>query len=110
LVYSARIALDWTTMEVESGSVNLSPGMAVTVEVKTGSRRIISYPLSPLLKFKQEAPRNGETRLVMKSDFFPSCWLAQMGLPELNKKTSFSVQSCHEAHLTAVRLSAVLVF
>jgi hemolysin D len=31
--------------------------MAVTVEVKTGSRRIISYLLSPLLKYKQEALR-----------------------------------------------------
>ncbi len=57
LAYSARIALDRTTMDVEGGTVNLSPGMAVTVEVKTGSRRIISYLLSPLLKFKQEALR-----------------------------------------------------
>jgi len=30
--------------------VNLSPGMAVTVEIKTGSRRILSYLLSPLLR------------------------------------------------------------
>jgi hemolysin D len=37
--------------------VNLSPGMAVTVEIKTGSRRIISYLLSPLVKFKQDALR-----------------------------------------------------
>jgi membrane fusion protein, hemolysin D len=57
LAYAARIALDRTTMDVEGGSVNLSPGMAVTVEIKTGSRRIISYLLSPLLKFKQEALR-----------------------------------------------------
>ena len=35
--------------------VNLSPGMAVTVEIKTGSRRIISYLLSPLLRYRQEA-------------------------------------------------------
>jgi hemolysin D len=57
LVYSARIALDRTKMDVEGGSVDLSPGMAVTVEIKTGARRIISYLLSPLLKFKQEALR-----------------------------------------------------
>ena len=37
--------------------VNLSPGMAVTVEIKTGSRRIISYLLSPVLKYKQEILR-----------------------------------------------------
>jgi len=57
LVYSARVALEQTMIEVEGGSVNLSPGMAVTVEIKTGSRRIISYLLSPLLRFKQEALR-----------------------------------------------------
>ena len=44
-------------MLVEDRLVNLSPGMAVTVEIKTGSRRIISYLLSPLLKYRQEALR-----------------------------------------------------
>ncbi len=57
LVYAARISLDSTKMQVEERLVDLSPGMAVTVEIKTGSRRIISYLLSPLLKFKQEALR-----------------------------------------------------
>jgi membrane fusion protein, hemolysin D len=57
LVYAARISLDQTRMQVEDRMVNLSPGMAVTVEIKTGERRIISYLLSPLLKFKQEALR-----------------------------------------------------
>lgn len=32
-------------------------GMAVTVEIKAGSRRIISYLLSPLMKVKQNALR-----------------------------------------------------
>lgn len=57
LVYQARVALDSTQMNVDGKLVNLSPGMAVTVEIKTGRRRIISYLLSPLLKFKQEALR-----------------------------------------------------
>lgn len=57
LVYAARVALDQTQMQVEDRMVNLSPGMAVTVEIKTGSRHIISYLLSPLLKFKQQALR-----------------------------------------------------
>ena len=35
--------------------VGLAPGMAVTVEVKTGSRHILSYLLSPLLRYRQEA-------------------------------------------------------
>jgi len=57
LVYAARVSLDRTQMQIEDKLVNLSPGMAVTVEIKTGSRTIISYLLSPLLKFKQEALR-----------------------------------------------------
>jgi membrane fusion protein, hemolysin D len=44
-------------MQVEEKLVNLSPGMAVTVEIKTGSRRIMSYLLSPLLRYKQEVLR-----------------------------------------------------
>jgi hemolysin D len=57
LVYAARVSLDRTQMKVEEGLVNLSPGMAVTVEVQTGSRRIIGYLLSPLLRYRQESLR-----------------------------------------------------
>jgi hemolysin D len=57
LVYSARISLDRTQMEVETKRVNLSPGMAVTVEIKTGSRRIISYLLSPLMRYRHDSLR-----------------------------------------------------
>lgn len=57
LSYSARISLDSTRMLIEDRMVNLSPGMAVTVEVKTGSRTILSYLLSPLLRYRQEILR-----------------------------------------------------
>jgi hemolysin D len=57
LSYAARVSLDGTQMQVEDRLVNLSPGMAVTVEIKTGSRRIISYLLSPVIKYKQEVLR-----------------------------------------------------
>jgi hemolysin D len=57
LVYAARISLDRTQMQVDENLVNLSPGMAVTVEVKTGSRTVISYLLSPLLRYRQESLR-----------------------------------------------------
>ena len=33
----------------------LSPGMSVTVEVKTGSRRILEYLYSPLAEVSSEA-------------------------------------------------------
>src|SRR6266700_491273 len=57
LEYAARISLDRTHMQVEDKLVKLGPGMAVTVEVKTGARRIISYLLSPLARYKQESLR-----------------------------------------------------
>jgi hemolysin D len=56
-VYAARIALDRTQMQVEENLVNLSPGMAATVEIKTGSRRIMDYLLSPLVKYGHESLR-----------------------------------------------------
>ena len=56
-VYAAQIALDRTQLEVEGRMVDLTPGMAVTVEIKTGSRRVIEYLLSPLLRYKQESLR-----------------------------------------------------
>ena len=57
LEYAARISLDRTDMQVDEKLVKLGPGMAVTVEIKTGSRRMISYLLSPLARYKQEALR-----------------------------------------------------
>jgi hemolysin D len=45
LNYSARISLDRTQMQIDDRMVDLSPGMAVTVEIKTGSRNILSYLL-----------------------------------------------------------------
>lgn len=57
LNYSARISLPQTRMQIDDRMVSLSPGMAVTVEVRTGSRRILSYLLSPLLRYHQETLR-----------------------------------------------------
>ena len=57
LVYAARVSLDRTQMQIENKLVNLSPGMAVTVEIKTGSRRIISYLLSPLVRYQHDSLR-----------------------------------------------------
>jgi hemolysin D len=57
LVYAARVALDRTWMQIDGKALPLGPGMAVTVEIKTGTRRIISYLLSPLLRYRQESLR-----------------------------------------------------
>ena len=48
LVFPINVALDMTSINVETGTIPLQPGMAVTVEIKTGERRAIDYLLSPL--------------------------------------------------------------
>jgi hemolysin D len=55
--YAARVSLDRTQMQVDDKLVSLSPGMAVTVEIRTGTRRIIDYLLSPILRHTQESLR-----------------------------------------------------
>ena len=57
LVYAMRVKMFQTTMNVKEKIVNLSPGMAVTVEVNLGKRRLIEYLLSPLLRYKDESVR-----------------------------------------------------
>lgn len=57
LMYTSRVSMDGATMQVEGKQIHLSPGMAVTVEVKTGQRRVMEYLLSPLLKSMKESLR-----------------------------------------------------
>jgi hemolysin D len=47
-------------MQVDDNLVNLGMGMAVTVEVKTGERSVLSYLLSPILKYKHEMCTSAE--------------------------------------------------
>jgi hemolysin D len=55
--YVARVALDRTSLMVEGQDQPLGPGMAVTAEIKTGSRRILDYLLSPIREYAQDAGR-----------------------------------------------------
>ena len=55
LIYSTRIKMDRRTITVDGTEVALSPGMAVSVEIKTGKRRVIEYFLSPLLQYAHES-------------------------------------------------------
>lgn len=48
LVYSASIVLDKNTLTIDGKKVYLSAGMNVSVEIKTGQRRVLDYLLSPL--------------------------------------------------------------
>lgn len=57
LIYAARVKLEKSTMNIEGKKVKLVPGMSVTVEIKTGKRRIIEYFLSPLIQHTSESIR-----------------------------------------------------
>jgi hemolysin D len=57
LVYSAQISIDRSRMEIDDAFVDLAPGMAVTAEIKTGSRSISSYLFSPLLRYAHDSLR-----------------------------------------------------
>jgi hemolysin D len=57
LSFSARVSLDRSQMQIDDRLINLTPGMAVTVEIKTGSRSLMGYLLSPLMKYGHDSLR-----------------------------------------------------
>jgi hemolysin D len=57
LSFAARISLDRSQMQIDDKLINLTPGMAVTVEIKTGSRSVLSYLLSPLIRYGHDGLR-----------------------------------------------------
>jgi hemolysin D len=57
LVYKMRVAMDRSEIDVNGRRVKLSPGMSVSVESKTGTRRMIEFFLSPLLRYADESVR-----------------------------------------------------
>lgn len=56
-VFKMRLKLKQDSIKIDNKAVNLSPGMAVTAEIKTGQRRLIEFFLSPLLRYRQESVR-----------------------------------------------------
>ena len=57
LVYATRVEMAKSTIMADGREVRLGPGMAATVEIKTGKRRIIEFVMSPLLRYKNESLR-----------------------------------------------------
>jgi len=55
--YVAHVVLDRMHMVVGGRVETLSPGMAVTAEIKTGRWSVISYLLSPLQRYVHEGIR-----------------------------------------------------
>ncbi|RBH52711.1 MULTISPECIES: HlyD family type I secretion periplasmic adaptor subunit [Pseudomonas] len=56
-IYSSRVRLLKDFVMVHDQKVALSPGMSVTVEVKTDRRKVIDYFLSPLQQYTDESLR-----------------------------------------------------
>ena len=56
-VYAAHVRLAKVDMNIDGKTVQLSPGMAVSVEVMTGKRRVMDFVLSPVMQHVQESGR-----------------------------------------------------
>ena len=56
-VFPVTVSLDETAMKIDNVTIPLTPGMTATVEIRTNSRRVIDYLLSPLAKIGSEALR-----------------------------------------------------
>jgi hemolysin D len=50
LVFPIMVQLDASSIKVDGAMVDLSAGMGVTVEINTGSRRILEYLFSPIVE------------------------------------------------------------
>lgn len=57
LIYTARVTLDRATIRRDGVAVPLTPGMAVTADVRTGRRSLASYLLSPIDEIRTTAAR-----------------------------------------------------
>lgn len=57
LVFPARVTLRNAALVIDGVKVQLTPGMNLSVEIKTGKRRVIDYLLSPLQTHAEEAMR-----------------------------------------------------
>lgn len=57
LVFQARVQLDEPVASTGARRLIVAPGLAATADIKTGTRRIVEYLLSPLARRAQEAGR-----------------------------------------------------
>jgi hemolysin D len=57
LVYRASVAMFSDSIDVDGKTVPLTPGMSVATEVKTGSRRLIEFLMSPIIRAVKESAR-----------------------------------------------------
>jgi hemolysin D len=55
--YTARIALQSDTIDIDGHKVRPTPGMTATVDVRTGERRLIEFLAQPVLRYASEGLR-----------------------------------------------------
>ena len=55
MVYKVKLKPKRLTIRVKDNDVPVSPGMAVTAEIKTRERRAIEFFISPLIKCIDES-------------------------------------------------------
>ncbi|OOG58181.1 HlyD family type I secretion periplasmic adaptor subunit [Polaromonas sp. C04] len=55
LIYSVKLTLERSSINVEGRDMPLSAGMSANAEIKTGTRRVIEYILSPLVQHAHES-------------------------------------------------------
>ncbi len=54
-IFPATLSLESASIDVDGKRIDLSPGMNVTAEIKTGKRRVIEYLLSPIQRSVSES-------------------------------------------------------
>jgi len=57
LTFTTRVSLPTSQIRVNNKSINLTPGMEVTAEIRTGRRSVASYFLDPLVETVGESLR-----------------------------------------------------
>lgn len=57
LLYAVSVELDRAQMQVEGQWVPIAAGMSGSVDIRTGSRRVVDYALSPLIQHQRESLR-----------------------------------------------------
>jgi hemolysin D len=55
--YPATLRLKQKDMSIDGKRINLSPGMNITAEIKTGKLRVIEYLVSPVQRAGSESLR-----------------------------------------------------
>lgn len=53
--YAVKVLLDQNRINIDGRDISLTPGMSASIELKTGTRRIIQYFLSPLIQHARES-------------------------------------------------------